>query len=57
MESWEHVWEECREWESERKSWQEVVNRILGDNGEGEKWMRKVERKRGKKEDDQGGEE
>lgn len=34
--SWEHVWEECREWKYEGGSWGELRSRILGDEGEGE---------------------
>lgn len=30
----------------EKKSWQEVVNWILGEEGEGEWWMREVEEER-----------
>lgn len=35
-ESWEHVWEECREWKYEGGNWVELRNRILGDEGEEE---------------------
>jgi hypothetical protein len=45
-ETWEHVWEECREWREGRESWQEVVKEMLGKEGEGEWWMREVERER-----------
>lgn len=31
-----------------------VVDRILGDNGKGEEWVRKVERERGKSEEEEG---
>jgi len=49
IESWEHVWEECRMWkERGNKSWQEVYGRILGEDGEGEGWMKEVEVDRGK---------
>lgn len=33
-ETWEHVWEECEGWEREGK-WQEMVETILGEEGEG----------------------
>jgi len=51
IESWEHVWEECRMWkEMGSRSWQEVYGgRILGEDGEGESWMREMEAERGKK--------
>lgn len=48
IESWEHVWEECREWEEGGSSWQEVVGRILREDGEGEWWIKKVEKERRK---------
>lgn len=48
-ESWKHVWEECRDWGmEERGSWQEEVGWVLGEEGEGEWWMRKVEKEREK---------
>lgn len=50
-ETWEHVWEDCREWMVEKKSWQEVVSWILGEEGEGEWWMREVEEERGRGEE------
>lgn len=46
-ESWEHVWERCREWgEVGGGSWQEVYYRILGGEREGESWMREMEETR-----------
>lgn len=42
-ETWEHIWEECTDWGTER-SWQEMVERVLGEEGEGEWWMRKLEK-------------
>ncbi|KYN11478.1 hypothetical protein ALC57_16367 [Trachymyrmex cornetzi] len=46
-ETWEHIWEGCRAWKmGEGGSWQEVVGRILGEEGEGEGWMREVEEER-----------
>lgn len=50
VESWEYVWEGCREWTEERKSWQEMIGVILGGEGEGEWWMREVERERSERE-------
>jgi len=41
-ETWEHVWEECTDWGVE-KGWQEMVDEMLGEEGEGEVWMRKLE--------------
>jgi len=46
METWEHVWEGCRNWNIERESWQEAVKWVLVERGEGEWWMREVERER-----------
>jgi hypothetical protein len=46
METWEHIWERCREWKEGEGSWQEAVGWVLGEEGEGEKWMREIERKR-----------
>ncbi|KAK0073073.1 hypothetical protein PV325_010311 [Microctonus aethiopoides] len=48
-ETWEHVWERCREREREG-GWQENVREILGEDGDGEWWMRAVEKSRGKEE-------
>lgn len=50
MESWEHVWEDCRVWMEERRNWQEVVEWVLREEGEGEWWMRELERERGREE-------
>ena len=50
-ETWEHIWEECRDWGRGDKNWQQVVSWVLGDDGEGEWWMRDVERERGEIED------
>lgn len=46
-ETWEHIWEECREWAEGVGSWQEAVSWILGEEGEG--WMRELERVRREK--------
>ncbi|EFN70335.1 hypothetical protein EAG_09707 [Camponotus floridanus] len=41
-ETWEHVWEECTGWGVE-KGWQEMVDKVLGEGGEGERWMKELE--------------
>jgi len=41
-ETWEHVWEECTDWGVER-GWQEMVEEVLGEGGEGEVWMERLE--------------
>jgi len=47
VESWEHVWGECRNWkEGGVESWQEACSWVLGKNGEGKGWMREVEEER-----------
>jgi len=59
METWEHVWERCREWREGGGCWQEAVYRILGEEGTGEKWMREIEEERRKengREGEEGGE-
>ena len=43
VETWEHVWEECGRWGAVG-SWQEMVEVIMGEEGEGEKWIRELER-------------
>lgn len=45
VESWEHIWEECTDWGREI-SWQEMVMKVLGENGESEVWMKRVEEMR-----------
>jgi len=36
-EKWEHVWGNCRTWkEGEGRTWQEVVEMMLGEEGGGE---------------------
>lgn len=37
------MWEECRQWSKEGESWQEAVGLVLGEEGEGEDWMREIE--------------
>lgn len=46
-ETWEYVWEECADWRG-GKSWQEMVGEVLGDEGEGESWLRELEGIRGR---------
>jgi len=47
LETWEHLWERCREWrEGGGGGWQEAVTWVLGEEGEGEEWMREVEEER-----------
>ncbi|KMQ84656.1 cytochrome p450 4c1 [Lasius niger] len=46
VESWEHVLEECRDRE-EGGCWWERMKEILGQEGEGEWWMRGLEKERG----------
>lgn len=45
-ETWEHVWERCREWREGGGSWQEAVRWVLGEEGEGERWLRELEGER-----------
>lgn len=44
-ETWEHVLGECMG-EEEGEAWWEKMRRILGQGGEGEWWMRDLEKKR-----------
>ncbi|CAK9832677.1 Retrovirus-related Pol polyprotein from type-1 retrotransposable element R2 (Fragment) [Anthophora retusa] len=53
-ESWEHIWEECTEWGRD-KGWQDVMAEVLGEEGEGEEWMKRVEEKREKANSGNGG--
>ncbi|KYQ49651.1 hypothetical protein ALC60_11272 [Trachymyrmex zeteki] len=47
VESWDHLWEGCRAWwNGEVGRWQKELGRNLGEEGEGEEWMRKVEKER-----------
>lgn len=45
-ESWEHVWEECREQRLEGDRWQEAVGWVLGEEEVGDEWMREIEEER-----------
>jgi len=44
-ETWDHIWEECTDWGAER-GWQEMVYEVLGEGGEGEEWMKDLEKMR-----------
>jgi len=44
--TWEHIWEECRDWGGGRESWQQMVGWALEEEEEGE-WMRKMKKERG----------
>lgn len=44
-ESWEHIWERCGV-KGEEVGWQEAVEGILGEEGDGEGWMRMIEKRR-----------
>jgi len=41
-ETWKHVWEDCGRWGAEG-GWEEMVEKVLGEEGEGEEWLRKLE--------------
>lgn len=41
-ESWEHVWEVCTGRGGER-DWQEMVDEVFWEEGEGEEWLRRIE--------------
>lgn len=41
-ENWKHVWEECKQWGAEG-CWEEMIGVVLGEEGEGENWLRKLE--------------
>ncbi|XP_011865993.1 PREDICTED: putative golgin subfamily A member 6-like protein 6 [Vollenhovia emeryi] len=45
-ETWEHIREECTDWGRE-KGWRDMVEEVLGEEGGGEEWMRKIEEWRG----------
>lgn len=42
-ETWEHIWEEYTEWGKD-VGWQEMIEKVLGEEGEGEKWMKWLEK-------------
>lgn len=46
VETWEHIWENCRGWEEGGESWQEAMRWVLRENGKREEWMRKVDNER-----------
>ncbi|XP_043276027.1 uncharacterized protein [Venturia canescens] len=45
-ETWEHVMEECTGWGAE-EGWQSMREEVLGGEGQGEEWMKKIEEWRG----------
>lgn len=52
-ETWD-VWEECRQWSKGGGSWQEAVGWVLGEEEEGEEWMREIEEERKREEEREG---
>jgi len=48
LETWEHIWERCREWKGGGGNWQEAVVWALEGDEEGEKMdlMRELEEER-----------
>ncbi|CAD6215483.1 GSCOCG00011222001-RA-CDS [Cotesia congregata] len=42
LESWEHVWEVCSGLGVE-KGWQEMRVEVLGEDGQGENWLKSIE--------------
>ena len=46
-ETWEHVWNGCVRGGEEVGSWQENKRKILGEEGEGEEWMKALAKLRG----------
>ncbi|EFN65779.1 hypothetical protein EAG_09322 [Camponotus floridanus] len=42
-ETWDHIWKKCTDWGIER-GWQEMVYEVLGEEGEGERWMKDLEK-------------
>ncbi|CAK9801077.1 Retrovirus-related Pol polyprotein from type-1 retrotransposable element R2 (Fragment) [Anthophora plagiata] len=55
-ETWEHIWEVCTDWGRE-KGWQEMLMEVLGEDGEGEEWLRRVEERRERASSGNGGPE
>lgn len=45
-ETWDHVWKRCRDWERGEMGWTEVFW-VLGEEENGEEWLREIERERG----------
>lgn len=43
MQTWEYLWEE-RVVKEVGSTWKEKVGEILGEEGEGEGWLREIER-------------
>jgi len=46
VEEWKHVWEECGRWGA-IGNWEDMVEMVLGEEGEGESWLRRLEEFRG----------
>ncbi|KYN14727.1 hypothetical protein ALC57_13070, partial [Trachymyrmex cornetzi] len=44
-ETWEYVRERCRDWVG-AESWQMVMGWVLGEEGKGEEWLRRVDEER-----------
>lgn len=44
-ETWEHVWEDCASW-GEGRGWQKMRRVVLGKDGKGEEWLRKLKAER-----------
>lgn len=47
---WEHVWKECAN-EGKESVKQEKMEEVLGEKREGERWLRKLEKLRGGREE------
>ncbi|XP_046141609.1 protein MNN4-like [Osmia bicornis bicornis] len=46
QESWEHVWEGCGTSKERKEGWQEIVKVLQGEDGEGERWMKEMEKEK-----------
>jgi len=46
QEGWRHVWEDCGIWRAEG-NWENMIEVVLGEEGEGEEWLRRLEEYRG----------
>lgn len=45
-ETWKYVWEVCGRSGEEERGWQENIEKILGEEGQGEDWLKKMDEKR-----------
>lgn len=43
-EMWEHVWDGCAKGVEDKRSWNENMMKMVGEDGQGEKWMKKWEK-------------